>query len=265
VRADNPGTDSGAAYVFVGSGTTWVEQTKLVPSEAFIGDNYGFAVAILGDVIVVGSPFHDDKGADSGTIFIWERSGTTWTESAKILASDGQAGDLFGSSVVVSGSTVVAGAPGGDRAYVITKSGATWSENAIITGSDTVAGDMFGSDAAIDGNDLIIGAPLHEEVGTDSGVVYVYERVGATWTEKVSLISSDGAGGDQFGSSAAIQGNQIFIGAPRADITGFSDAGAAYEFRRSTTWTDQPRPLRFLPWAKPVLIRASVPQPTAYS
>ena len=171
--ADNPGIDTGAAYVFTASGTTWTQQVKLHPSWALAGDNFGHSVGISGQVVVVGAPLHQARGPRSGAIFIFERSGTVWTEVAQINASDGQADAEFGKSVAISGSTIIVGTSAADKLYVVNKNGATWSEDAILTGSDTIPGDEFGFSVAIDGDSAIVGAPDRDDLGTDSGACYV--------------------------------------------------------------------------------------------
>ena len=90
--ADN-GSDSGSAYVFMRTGTTWTEQAKLTASDGAAVDEFGVSVAIAGDTIVVGAWQDDDNGANSGSAYVFTRTGTTWTEQAKLTASDGAAGD----------------------------------------------------------------------------------------------------------------------------------------------------------------------------
>jgi hypothetical protein len=110
---DRVGThySQGSAYVFVRSGTTWVQQAHLTASDGAGDDWFGFTVAISGDTIVVGAPA-DDVGTDAqqGSAYVFVRSGTTWAQQAKLTASDGAAGDTLGSSVAIFGDTVVAGA-----------------------------------------------------------------------------------------------------------------------------------------------------------
>src|SRR6185436_8687095 len=102
------GADSGSAYVFVRSGTTWTEQQKLTASDAGSIDQFGFSVSISGDTVVAGAFTHDAPGAlDAGAAYMYVRSGTNWTEQQKLLAPDALANDHFGCSVAVSGDTAV--------------------------------------------------------------------------------------------------------------------------------------------------------------
>jgi hypothetical protein len=107
--------DQGAVYVFVRAGTIWTQQAKLVASDGAASDNFGYAVDLDNDTIIVGTPL-DDIGANNnqGSIYLFVRSGSVWTQQARLLAPDGLNGDNFGFSVAVSGSTVLAGASADD-------------------------------------------------------------------------------------------------------------------------------------------------------
>ncbi len=109
-RDDDAGSNSGSAYVFVRSGTTWTEQAKLTASDAAVDDRFGLGVALSGDTALVGAYRDDDAGSDSGSVYVFVRSGTTWTEQAKLTASDAAADDRFGTSVALSGDTALVGA-----------------------------------------------------------------------------------------------------------------------------------------------------------
>ena len=254
-RADGAGADSGAVYVFVVTGTTWVEQAKLVPSSLSAGDTYGHSVAVSGDVIVVGSPQHDGvNGVDSGSVFVWERSGTVWTEKELVAASDGQAGALFGLSLAISGANFLVGAPEVNKFYAYSNHSGSWNEDDVLTGSDTGVGDQFGF-VAIDGNTAIVGAPLHDGLSFNSGAAYVFERTLLapwTWNEQAKLTASDASTNDSFGTSVAISGEQVYVGAPFADgpVPNQADAGAAYEFLRSgNVWNEAQKYVHFSPAA----------------
>ena len=237
---------SGSAYVFTRSGTTWIEQAKLTASDAAAGDNFGLGVAIDGDTAVIGARYDDDGGSDSGSAYVFTRSGTTWSQQAKLTASDAAAFDLFGSSVGIDGDTAVIGAWNDDdvasdsgSAYVFTRSGTTWSQQAKLTASDAAAGDLFGVSVAIDGDTAVIGAYRDDDAGSSSGSAYVFTRSGTTWSQQVKLTASDAASSDFFGWSVGIDGDTAVIGARRNDDAG-SDSGSAYVFTRSvTTWSEQ--------------------------
>ena len=244
--ADDAGIASGAAYVFVRSGTIWTEQAKLVPGDAATGDLVGFSVDLSGDTAVVAARGDDDAGNFSGSAYVFVRTGTTWTQQAKLTASDAAGFDFFGSAVAISGDTIVAGALGDDdagsvsgSAYVFVRSGTSWTEQAKLTASDGAAVDIFGSSVAINGDTAIAGARLHDDAGTNSGSAYVFVRSGTTWTEQTKLVPSDAAANDFFGFLVAISGDTAVVGAPLDDDDG-SSSGSAYFFERTgSTWTEQ--------------------------
>ena len=174
-------SNAGSAYVFTRSGTAWSEQAQLTASDAAAHDWFGYSVSISDDTIVVGS-WRDDLDTDgngsidtidAGSSYIFTRSGTTWSEEAKLTASDAAAHDWFGYSVSISGDTVVVGSRADDldtdgngsidatnagSAYVFTRSGTTWSEEAKLTVSDTASHDQFGFSVSVSGgcrNELV--------------------------------------------------------------------------------------------------------------
>jgi hypothetical protein len=233
VGAPSHQTNTGQAYVYVRSGTTWSEQAKLKASDGVSSDQFGFSAAISGNTAVVGATqpvictFTCSGGA--GKAYVYVRSGTTWSEQAKLKASDGVSSDQFGSAVAISGNTLVVGAPqpgpctilvgcgsgGAGKAYVYVRSGTTWSEQAKLTATDGAADDFFGNPVAISGDIVVVGAQTHDTGGkANAGQAYVYARSGTTWSEQAKLAASDGAAGDEFGWSAAVSGNTVVVGAP---------------------------------------------------
>ena len=110
-QADPNGTLSGAAYVFYKSGGTWSQQQKLVASDSSANYEFGYCVDISGDTIVVGSgPYDGSPGSDSGKVYVFKRTGTTWTQQAAFQSSDIQTSDYFGWSVSIHGDYIIAGA-----------------------------------------------------------------------------------------------------------------------------------------------------------
>jgi len=240
--------DIGSAFVFTRTGTTWTQQAKLTASDGAADDQFGYSVAIAGDTIVVGSHFDDDNGSSSGSAYIFTRTGTTWTEQAKLTASDGAAVDGFGFSVAIANDTIVIGANEGDAggsnsgsAYVFTLSTeTTWTQQAKLTSSDSVGGDNFGNSVAIAGDTIVVGAYRDDDNGTDSGSAHVFTRTGTMWMEQAKLMASDGATYDVFGRSVAIAGDTIVVGADEYDFDNNLSSGSAYVYTRTgTTWTEQ--------------------------
>lgn len=173
----------GAAYVFTRVGGTWTEQAKLVPSDGSAADRFGQAVAVSGDTVVVGSFWHDvGVNVDQGAAYVFTRSGGTWTEQAKLTASDGAATDQFARSVAVSGDAVVAGAQSDDvdgkdgqgSAYLFTRSEGIWSEQARLIDPEGAAGDTFGVSVGMSGDTVVIGAGFHDNPNPEQGAAYVW-------------------------------------------------------------------------------------------
>lgn len=169
-----------------------------------------------------------------------------WEERAKLLASDGRAGDYFGGAVAISGDTAIIGAPsyGNDdtdagSAYIFGCVGSNWIQQAKLSTLDGEPGDWFGKSVSISGDYAIVGAPCHDENGSSSGAAYVFNRVGASWFEQAKLTASDAASHDWFGQSVSISGDYLIVGAHGDDDNGDS-SGSAYVFMRDgTNWIQQ--------------------------
>jgi hypothetical protein len=181
---DNNGTDSGSAYIFKRSGTSWREQVKLTASDGAAGDWFGWSVSISGDYAIVGALWDDDNGAYSGSAYIFKRSGTNWSEQAKLLAADGAADDYFGNSVSISGDYAIVGAHLDDNngaasgsAYIFKRDGISWSQQAKLTALDGAVSDFFGCSVSISGAYAIVGAYQDDDNGINSGSAYMFGKI----------------------------------------------------------------------------------------
>jgi len=247
-------SDHGSAYVFVKPESGWVDMTqtaKLTASDKQSLDEFGRDLAVSGDMIAVGA-HNDDIGSNQnqGSAYVFVKPVAGWitaTETTKLMASDGIAGDLFGASIALSGDTVVAGAYAHDsdqvnasgKAYVFIQPGdtITATEDARLTASDKADREYFGWSAAIDGDLVVIGAPgetTFDNSGVDSA--YVFTRPVGGWsgdlTETAILTASDGDISDNFGHSVAISGEYVVVGAPYDDAGINDNRGSAYFFAR---------------------------------
>jgi uncharacterized protein (TIGR03437 family) len=243
-------SDRDAAYLFVRSGTVWSFQQKLTPDNDPINIGFGNAVAIDGDVVIIGAP-HDGTTTDSnrGAAYVFARSGSVWSFQQKLAASDGTAGDQFGNSVAVSGDTVLIGAfldniganIGQGSAYVFVRSGTVWSFQQKLTANDGAEDDEFGKAVAINGNTVLIGACRNTINGNDKqGAAYIFVRSESEWSFQQKLTANDGAAVDLFGISVALHGNTALVGAHIDDIGAVENQGSAYLFSRSgTSWTQR--------------------------
>ena len=245
---DDKGDNSGSAYVFTRSGTTWSQQAKLTAADTAADDAFGQSIALSGDTVVIGAPHDDDKGYDSGSVYVFTRSGTTWSQQVKLTAADGAEGDVFGISIAFSGDTIVIGADLNDEkalnagaVYVFTRSGSSWSQQAKLTAADGAETDIFGVRVALSGDTVLISARRDDDdvMGIDAGSAYIFTRTGTTWQQQVKLTASDGAADDRFGRSVALVGDTAVIGAMFQDDKG-DNSGSAYVFTRSgSTWSQQ--------------------------
>ena len=249
VGARKLNSNTGAAYVFTRSGTSWSQQAKLTGSDITTNDLFGWSVDISGDTIVVGAK---DKSSGSttntGAAYVFTRSGTSWSQQANFVGTDTAAGHYFGQSVQIENDTIVASAAQINSAagavYVFTRSGTSWSQQAKLTASDAAANDYLGyhsgNSIAISGDTVVAGAYGDDDGGSSSGSAYVFTRSGTSWSQQAKLTASDAAAYNEFGNATAIEGDTIVIGSHQSDNGGFyvDYTGSAYIYTRSgTSWT----------------------------
>ena len=248
---DATNDNSGSAHVFTRSSSAapWSWSAKLTASDAAANDEFGIAVAVDGDTIVVGAHQNDsNKGA--AYVFTKPESGG-WadaTETAKLTASDAAANDEFGISVAVHGETVVVGAHQNDAddqdnnegaGYVFTKpeSGgwADGTETPKLIASDATRGDEFGISVAVDDDEdtIVVGAYLDDHTDYDgntigsAGSAYVFTQDSNGWSQKTKLTGPSRGKGDWLGYSVAVAGGTVLAGAYQSSISG-PDSGAVY-------------------------------------
>jgi len=258
------GVNAGSAYVFAkdqGGVNNWGQVKKITASDIAGADIFGFSVSISGDTVIVGARGDDDAGSESGSAYIFAKDQggvNNWGQVKKIIASDDEAGDRFGTSVSISGNTAIVGALGDDdaclptinincnsgSAYVFDRNqgGANnWGEVTKLTAVPApTQDDQFCTSVSISGDTTIVGAPFDDDVASATGSAYVFDRNqgGANnWGQVIKLTASDAAGGDFFGTSVSISGDTTIVGAYRDDDTA-SDSGSAYEFGRDVGGAD---------------------------
>ncbi|WP_437620250.1 FG-GAP repeat protein [Sorangium sp. So ce1151] len=234
---DHSVSNAGAAYVFTRSGSTWTQQQELVASDAADSDEFGRSVSISGDSIVVGAPQDDAPGSNQGSAYVFVRSGSSWTQQAKLVKWGTVSGLYFGHSVAISGDSVIVGAyyysnpwNNSGAAYVFVRSGSSWTGQQVLAPTSPSAYDYFGMSVAIQGDRAVIGATGGDAPSvSETGSAYVFERSGSTWTQQQELFASDGAASDIFGTSIALDGDTVVVGASGDDDFG-SGSGSAYVF-----------------------------------
>lgn len=239
----------GAWLVERQSGGAFGQITSLLPSDNVLGARFGYAVAIDGDVAMVGAYRDDTLFNDHGSVYVYERQPDgSWVEIQKLLASDIESGLEFGHSVAIDGDFAVIGSPGAKlgtsrtgAGYVFQRQGdGTWLEVFKCTVDDSLGNDEMGHDASISGTRIVLGAHLQDDNGNSSGAAYVFERQGdGTWPNTGKLLASDGASIDYFGYSVSVSGDTIVSGAWLDDDFG-SGSGSAYvyELQPDGSWLE---------------------------
>jgi hypothetical protein len=233
----------------------WTQQAELTASDGQGEDGLGYSVAVSGSAIVVGAPIHpySPPNQGPGAAYLFVQSGGTWSQQAELTASDGVAGDQFGSSVAMDGSTIVVGAPlhaigsnqipGQGAAYVFVQSGGTWTQQTELTASDGASWDFFGNSIAVNGSTVVVGAVYHKALGINEpgpGAAYVFVANGGTWSQQAELTASDGFSDELFGASVGVSGSTAIVGATRQTVGMNVNQGAAYVFVQSGgTWSQQ--------------------------
>ena len=295
-----PRHDDGRAYVFVRSGTSWVQERQFLP-EAHGAAAFGSSVAIDGDLAAVGAPTEDSGVQPTvGAAYVYRREQDGWTrwkrlvspsipvqslvhdpygfgtsvavseiegrvavgapggnhahlftestfatvsEEALLIPDDGQPQDRFGFQVAADNALLVASSPWHDHpgavdagsVYVFRRRATGWTQEASLTSSPPVAESDFGTALDIDETTVLVGAPLDDELGLDAGAAYVFTKHAGSWVQETKLVAPDGRERDNFGSSVSVFGDTAVVGAPKEDNLSGNNAGAVYVFQRSGT------------------------------
>jgi hypothetical protein len=229
---DDNGIGPGSAYVYRFDGSTWVQEQKLLASDAAESDSFGRSVAISGEATVIGAPNNDDHGMNSGSAYVYRFDGSTWIEEQKLLASDASEFDRFGRSVSVDGDVTMIR---GQETYVYRFDGSSWVEEQVLVDPGGANHNPFTSEVSVSvsGDTGVIGAPFDRNPkGHDTGAAYVYRFNGSTWIAEQTLFPFDGSPSDFFGNSVSVNGDTVVIGARNSDV--------AYVFRfDGRTWIEE--------------------------
>jgi len=251
-------TRAGAAYVFKREGGDWVEQQKLIASDAGWYQKAGWAVAVSGDLVAVGAPHIDLDFPGPGKAYVFRREGDSWVE--EVLSADSSLDYGFGISISMQGDRIVVGSPYAGltgAAYVYRRydstypcggppdcnvvglttctadvcEGIAWVQEAELIPASAPAYGQVGGAVGMDGGRIILGAAEDDTGGNAAGAAYVFAYDGAAWVEEDKLVAGDPDARDYFGWSVAIHGDAALVGALGDDDAGNS-AGAAYVFER---------------------------------
>lgn len=232
VMVGAPGADGseGVVYVFTRAASGWSEQAALTDPGARGGDQFGGSLAISGRTAVIGAP---GSGSGAGDAYVYALTGSGWTQRAELTDPAADPGDSFGSSVALSGTTALIGAPRTDSstgaAYVFHRTRAAWSEQAALTASDPAADHEFGYAVALAGTTAVIGAPGGLPITDLPGSAYVFRPSASGWSQQDELTGFDLEAFGTFGDSVAVSGQTIVIGSAYADWS----SGAVYVFTES--------------------------------
>ena len=243
---DDNGYNVGSAYIFNYNGTNWTQTTELHAIDGASSDYYGYCVDISGDYAIIGAYGDDDNGSKSGSAYIYKLENGTWSHDTKLTASNGSAEDNYGLAVCIDDDFVIVGAEREDSrgnnsglAYIYHLQNGNWLERWTIYGADTWNGENFGIAVDLDNRYAVIGATGQDDNGVDSGCAYVFRYLNEAWYQQDKIVPSDGAEDARFGSSVAISGNSVIVGASMADAQGMM-SGAAYLFQLdSGSWIEQ--------------------------
>ncbi len=229
-----PASHAGAVHVFRRSGAVWREEGMVSPKDGRLGDGFGTALAVDGNILAIGAP----GAPGGGAVYVYERTGNSWAERARLEGAGGADGDRLGASLALKGSVLLVGAPGRESergavlSFVRGKNTREWVEGSVIQGGGTAAGDWFGAALAFDGRRALVGAPgpwTFDSTRWKPGQAFVYRAASrGAWAEDGRLAGAPDQGIRALGVSVLLDGEEAVVGAPLSD----SLAGAVIRWRR---------------------------------
>ncbi|MFM1804198.1 MAG: hypothetical protein RL136_1077 [Planctomycetota bacterium] len=235
-----PAPWTGAAYVFERTAGGWEQRAKLIPADPSEFMEAGLASAIDAPTrtAIVAARLDDDAGPDTGSVSVYRESKGVWTLAQELHAPDARPGDAFGYRVAIDGDVLAVSTPATDdvaestgSVYVFERVAGAFEFRTKLMASDADYRDRFGFAVDVEGDTIAVGAVGDDnlEGGADHGAAYVFKRIGDEWTEVAKLVASDRASLDGLGSSVAIEGDRVLVGASSAAV-GDIRTGAAYLF-----------------------------------
>jgi hypothetical protein len=218
----------GSVYIYVRSGSNWVLQQKIAPQFPSSQYRFGESLALEGDRLVVGSSWDHELQYQSGAVYVFERTGGVWSQTAKLKGSAVSFNRNLGRSVALDGDTIAAGAtyaccatsPSG-AVHVFRRIAGVWTEEARLTGSASASSQAFGESVSLDGDRLAVGRPqLSFGTGNSPGAIHVFQRSGSAWSEVQRIDSPVAVAGVKFGFDVALEGSTLVAGMPKGPSMG---------------------------------------------
>lgn len=222
---DEGGTHAGAAYIYESINGVWIQQQKLIASDASDWDRFGGHVSISDNAIAVSSPEDSDPPYNQ-SVYIFERENANWVEKQKITATDVVRQDWFGRDLKINDDFLMIGAVLDDdlglelmseefnsgSVYFFKKENGKWEKNQKIIASDGGAKAFFGHSLTFEEGVLAVGAPGASD--TLFGSVYIFNYENKSWIESQKIVGPDSSGGDNFGYVVALDEGHLVISAP---------------------------------------------------
>ncbi len=245
VPGDNipPACEQGSAWILLRNGAGWRVHQQLVVPDGRHGDAFGASVAIADGIVAVGSPGFDSGGGvgfDEGAIYIFERDGTAWAQTRRLVHSQGVPAERIGVSLALSDSVLVAG--GNHAAIAFPRDGPTWSASQRLMPAGIAADSWFGASVAASLDTVMVGAPGDDiSSSVDQGSVVEFGRAGGNWGQRQKLTATDGLASDRFGHSLSLSGQRALVGSWRPGVPGLEPSqGGAYVFSRTNgVWAQE--------------------------
>ena len=236
--ANETGIKSGGVYIYR-HGKTWTEEALIVPSDLPEEANFGHAVDLDGARLIVGAPYIDEEVNAQGVVYIFRDDGQ-WTQEARLTPGDLDV-NFVGGAVAIDGNIAVIGAPrdngdgvsAGSVFIYQLENNNNWTFVTRLSPDTVEPYSYFGNTVSIEGNTILVGAEYSDEVGTNTGAVFVFESIGAVWSQTQVLTPNDKWAWAHFGGSIDLRGDILAIGAYGHPTS----TGASYLFERAKDGT----------------------------
>lgn len=216
---------------------------RLAAPDAIENGDFGLAIGLSGDTLVVGEQRDNERGDTAGAAYVFTREGERWIATAKLFASDAAPGFRFGRNVAIDADTLVVTGGGLGRddlptraVYVFQRDGDNWIEQARLQPDELTPFNGFGDGLAIEDTVLVVGDQFDDDADEDAGAAHVYERDGTRWVHRQKLLASDGIDDSRFGQSVSLSANHMVIGANGYHVNDVQRQGVYVFVRGGTSW-----------------------------